>query len=643
MDKIDPEEYEKRVARITSLFSDIVRHSETQSLTRCPYKNKDDRCTASFGCRYKSPIKSDESLPQCDSDDLLDYRSAWDTHPESYEKMRQQLQETILNPDDPRITSAGTVSTVHKTLPAKVGKTLFDYADDFQLSVPSSCGRMGQCHECIIEITEGMESLCPKAETEAFLSESFRLACQSSVQHSDKNICFSVLSRSPQILTATQTATLDRDPTVIRKGNDVYYQDELIDQFRGGIFGLAIDLGTSTIVMELVNLQSCEAIYTCSFENPQRFGGSDVMNRISYDAGPFRGKLHRVLINTLNDKIFHIAEQTQIDRRMIYEIVLVGNPTMRDLFFNLDVQSIGQRPYKSSMEHAFLEGKRTTTAITSLTRKLRLAVNKNARVFGAPIIASHVGGDIVADLVTLDLAVQTGTVMLVDVGTNTEVVLKSGNRMVTASCPAGPAFEGGLVTFGMPGYEGAIESITYQEDQLTYQTIGDVKPTGICGSGLIDLLATLRRSEQMTPMGVFADKAQAFTVVPEPRITLSREDASHLAQAKAANYCGQYILMRSLGVTPESIDKLYLAGGFANYVDPESAIAIGFLAPVDTERIVKVGNSASQGAKELLLSQKKRQDIEKVIAQIEHIELETTADFFEIFVDGCQFKPMQFV
>jgi uncharacterized 2Fe-2S/4Fe-4S cluster protein (DUF4445 family) len=229
-------------------------------------------------------------------------------------------------------------------------------------------------------------------------------------------------------------------------------------------------------------------------------------------------------------------------------------------------------------------------------------------------------------------------------GTNTEVVIGHRGRTVAASCPAGPAFEGGLVKYGMAAYEGAIESVRLEngEPGIAYETIGGVAPVGICGSGLIDVLAELRRHGRMTEKGVFAEDRKLFelTLVPEHGITFSKEDASNLGQAKAANYCGQIILMRALGIDPGDVTRLYLAGGFANYVDVDNAVSVGLLAPVPVKRIVKVGNAALQGTREVLLSLTKRRDLEQRVRAIEHIELETTPDFFELFVDGCQFKPM---
>jgi len=193
----------------------------------------------------------------------------------------------------------------------------------------------------------------------------------------------------------------------------------------------------------------------------------------------------------------------------------------------------------------------------------------------------------------------------------------------------------------MQGQHGAIDHLRLENGAFVFTTLGEAAPVGICGSGLVDALAELRRHNLMSPKGAFADrKQQEWPLVREHGITLSRADISNLAQAKAANYCGQYIAMRHLGVAPTDIDRLFLAGGFANYLDVENAIAIGFLPPVAAERIEKIGNAAVQGAREALLSASRRRRIERFVREVEHIELETTPDFFEVFVEGCQFKPM---
>jgi len=673
MKKIDKAAYQERLDRITAIFKDMMAHATVQATYRCPYKNRFDECTARFGCRNQRKPRETGGLLVCGGDDKLDYRMAWETEEKPRERPDEYVggtgaaqsagkgatqsagkgatqppgsgSEASKQDRDPPGTDAatpnrGSVTEGTTTRPAVIGKTIFDYADDLAVQVPTSCFRNGICHECIVEIQDGMEGLVPRTEAESFLRENYRLACQARVADPDVDVTFSPLRRTPKILTVSKEKETLLEPMVSRQGDVVFYDGEEIDRFRGHLYGLAIDLGTTTVVMDFVDLETGRSAHLCSFENPQRFGGSDVMHRISYD-GSFEGELWNAIINAVNHEIMDWCERTGTARQEIYEIVVAGNSTMRDLFFRLDVQSIGQKPYKSLIENEYLAGERETTALTIGTRRLGLRANPKARVYGLPIIASHVGGDVTADLAAVDLAAQPGVSMLVDVGTNTEVVVAGNGRLVTASCPAGPAFEGGGITYGMPGYEGAIETLKWEEGRFAWSTIGDTAPQGICGSGLIDLLAELRRHGMMTPKGVFADRKQfEMTVVPESGITLSRQDASNLAQAKAANYCGQYIVLRTFGVAPGDVDRLFLAGGFANYVDVRNAIDIGFLAPVPEDRIVKVGNAAVQGAREILLSRSRRRELESLVKDIEHIELETTPDFFEVFVEACQFKPM---
>ena len=689
MKKIDKAAYQERLDRITAIFKDMMAHATEQATYRCPYKNRFDECTARFGCRNQRKPREDGGLFVCGGDDKLDYRSAWETEEAPHERAESgnstgrtaggtsaaepgAAEEGALKssagatnevesdaaesgaadtsgsgPDTSNVHTGGTrqpaggsVTDGTTTRPAVIGKSIFDYADDLAVQVPTSCFRNGICHECIVEIQQGMEGLVPRTKPESFLRENYRLACQARVIDPHVDIAFAPLRRTPKILTVTEEKETPLDPMVTRRGDDVFYDGEQVDRFRGHLYGLAIDLGTTTVVMDFVDLETGRSVHVCSFENPQRFGGSDVMHRISYD-GAFEDELWNAIINAVNHEIMDWCARTETARQEIYEIVVAGNSTMRDLFFRLDVQSIGQKPYKSQVENEYLAGERDTTALTIGTRRLGLRANPKAKVYGLPLIASHVGGDVTADLATVELAAQPGVSMLVDVGTNTEVVVAGNGRMVTASCPAGPAFEGGGIKYGMPGYEGAIETLRWEDGEFGWSTIGGAPPQGICGSGLIDLLAELRRHGMMSPKGVFSDRKQfEVAVVPWSGITLSREDASNLAQAKAANYCGQYIVLRTFGVAPGDVDRLFLAGGFANYVDVRNAIDIGFLAPVPEDRIVKVGNAAVQGAREVLLSRSRRQELEALVKDIEHIELETTPDFFEVFVEACQFKPM---
>ena len=521
-----------------------------------------------------------------------------------------------------------------------VGKTIFDYADALGVRVPTSCRRNGECHECIVEVRRGMEALSPPSEPEAFLRGNYRLACQARIVNPDADVEFVVLRRQPKILTHSIRRHVKLDPATVRRGDHVCFEDEPIDDYRGKIYGLAIDVGTTTVVLNLVDLETGRVLYTASFENPQRFGGSDVMYRISYDGGPYHGELHRAILSAVNFEIGDMARRLGFHRRVVSEAAVVGNATMRDIFFGLDVQSIGKRPYKSVTQRQMERGQRPTTALNVDAKDLGLRVFPKAPVYGGPLIGCHVGADVAADLLAVGMDEEEDVVMLMDVGTNTEVVVGNRHRMMAASCPAGPAFEGGQITYGMPGYDGAIESVQVTDGDVSYQTIGGVEAQGICGSGLVDLLAALRRAGLMSELGVFENGAGEFLFAPDKGMYLSRSDISGLAQAKSANYAGQYIVLRSYGAPLDKVGRLYLAGGFANYINVNNALGIGFIANLPPEKIMKVGNAALEGATIMLVSREMRRRIEEMARQVEHIELEMTPDFFDIFVEGCAFKPM---
>lgn len=527
-----------------------------------------------------------------------------------------------------------------KTIDLVSGKSLFDYADSLDVRVPTSCGRSGECHECIVEVKRGLDALTPPEDSEEFLRGNYRLACRARVQDTAADIEFAVLRRQPRILTESVGRDVEMAPLATRRGDDVFIGDERVDAYRGALYGLAIDAGTTTVVLNLVDLESGETIHTASFENPQKFGGSDVMHRITYDGGPYNGELQQVMLSSINFEIGDMSRRLGFHRRRIYDVVLVGNTTMRDILFRVDVQSVGERPYKSLIELAVEDGERDTTAINVTAKELGLRVFPQANVYSGPLIGCHVGSDVAADLLAIGMDETDETVMLVDVGTNTEVVVGNRHRLMSASCPAGPAFEGGEITYGMPGYEGAVETVEIVDGEARCKTIGGGQPQGICGSGLVDLLAELRRTGTMNQLGAFGDGSDRFYFAPESGMSVSRSDVSALAQAKSANYCGQRIVLRRYGVSAEDVSKLYLAGGFANYIDVANAVQIGFIADVPPERVAKVGNAALEGATIMLRSTRMRGVIEEMTSRIEHVELETTPDFFDIFVDGCMFEPM---
>ena len=526
--------------------------------------------------------------------------------------------------------------------PASPGRSLFDYADELAAVVPASCRRTGRCHECVVEIRRGESMLSAQTEAESFLRHGYRLACQAVVRGDDEDIEFTVLRRRLRILLGTGGGIEPTDPAVQVRHGVVHHGDEPLEPVRDHVLGLAMDLGTTTIVLELVDLRSGGTLAVSAFENPQRFGGSDVMTRISYDAA-IPGELRQAVRKALNHELRRLYSELGLDRREVYELVVVGNTTMRDLFFGLDVQPIGRRPFRSTTETAVREGRATTTTLTRQAHELGVLLHPRGRVWGGPIVACHVGADVAADLVAVGLVDGQGApgiTVLIDIGTNTEIVVGDGQRYVAASSPAGPAFEGGLISHGMPGAVGAIESIRPDGAGFGWRTIGDATPEGICGSGLIDLLAVLRQTDRMSPNGAFAGGSRTLTVVADPEITFSRADASQLAQAKASNAVAQELLLREAGIVPAQVDRVVLAGAFANSIDPAHAIEIGFLAPFPVERIHRAGNASIRGAAALLLSSSRRARLERFVQEIHHVELEAEPDFFDLFVDGCRFLPL---
>jgi uncharacterized 2Fe-2S/4Fe-4S cluster protein (DUF4445 family) len=204
------------------------------------------------------------------------------------------------------------------------GRTLFDFADQLAVQVPTSCGRNGVCHECIVEIQRGAEALSPRTGPEDFLRDNYRLACQAVIDNPEIDVEFTLLQRRPKILTTATASPCELDPHVVRAGDTVLYDGAAVDEYRGHLFGAAIDVGTTTMVIELVDLETGITACLASLENPQRFGGSDVMNRISYDSGRNRGELHKSIISALNRELKEMCKQLGIVRQEIYEVVVVG-------------------------------------------------------------------------------------------------------------------------------------------------------------------------------------------------------------------------------------------------------------------------------------------------------------------------------
>ena len=437
----------------------------------------------------------------------------------------------------------------------------------------------------------------------------------------------------------TSGQKLTPDPAVTREGDRILLDGVEIDRSTGPIHGLAMDLGTTTVVLRLLNLETGEVVADASFENPQRFGGSDVMARIQYDTEDGTKLLQRTLAGYLT----HAIEEFGVDPKSIYEMVVAANSTMRDLFFRLNVYSIGQNPYQSITELEMADGRRTTTSVVESAKRLLLPLHPKARVYGMPIISGHVGADAAACLLAVDLAHEERLVALMDIGTNTELILGNKHKILAASCPAGPAFEGGKISSGMPGLPGAIEKIIINADgSMRAHVIGNGPAEGICGSGLIDLLSELLRTGRMNNLGRFehGEEDIILEVKSDQPISFTESDVNELAQAKGANVAGLHVIFDKYGIRFEDIDVFYLAGGFGRHLNVASAKRIGLIPNIDDGKILQVGNAAIEGACMALLSRARRSELEALVKRVTHCRLETHPDFFNYFVEGCQFNPV---
>ena len=529
-------------------------------------------------------------------------------------------------------------------------RSLFDYAEAMSIDVPTSCRKQGKCKECMVEIVEGMDALSPIAEPERHLKGNFRLSCQTCVIAADGHVrCHTMRRGHMRIERHAFGLPLSNhefrlDPAVTRDGDRILIDGVEVERSNGPILGIAMDLGTTTVVLRLVDLETGELIADTSFENPQRFGGSEIMSRIAYDT-EHPGKL---LMRTLAGYLTHAIEGFPVDPKTIYEMVVVGNSTMRDIFFRQSVYSIGQTPYQSITEIEMVEGKRTSTSLSQTGLRSLLPIHPKARVYGAPIISGHVGADAAVCMLAVDLAHEERLVAVMDVGTNTELIVGNKHRILAASCPAGPAFEGGAIACGMPALDGAIESVAIVDDgSFRLGVIGDVSPQGICGSGLIDALSELLRTGRMNEMGRFEDEIRRVTLyhseAPDESkdIFLLESDVNELAQAKGANVAGLHAVFSSYGIDFDDIEVFYLAGGFGRHLNIEASKRIGLVPSLASSKIIQAGNTAIEGATIALLSKSKRQELEDMVKRVEHCRLETHPDFFNFFVEGCQFKPAE--
>ena len=467
-------------------------------------------------------------------------------------------------------------------------------------------------------------------------------------------------SIAPSVL-ATLPQALRDDPdgvtvTTFRPGGRAGGTRQVIAVERGDTtalkFGLAIDIGTTSVVTTLIELESGEQLASVSSLNPQSVYGGDLMSRIAFaqfNPGNLR-KLHTRIVGLLNQHVAEVCRESGVLAKWIYKAVIVGNTCMHHLVLGIDPSHVGLAPYAPVMRHA----------ATFSARDLLLKIAPEARVCFLPLVAGFVGADAVAVALATRLADSDALRIAVDIGTNGEVILGSRTRLMACSAPAGPALEGAQIRHGMRGAVGAIDRVTVDDD-IHIHTIGEAPPLGICGSGLIDLLAGLLGAGAIDWTGLIAMEtrdslpprlAARLVMHGEERqvivtrageagatadIVLTQDDVRQVQLAKGAIASGIAMLQRVAGVPDDRVEELLLAGGFGNYVSIASAVRIGLIPDLPASRIRYVGNAASLGAQLCLLSEAERARAAEVAGRIEHVSLAAHPDFEEIFVNAMNF------
>jgi len=411
--------------------------------------------------------------------------------------------------------------------------------------------------------------------------------------------------------------------------------------------GVAVDLGTTSVVVYLVDFSTAQVVDTAGAYNKQISCGDDVISRIIYakrDGG--LGRLQRLAVETINELLAELQERNRVELYEIHEVAVAGNTTMTHLLLGLDPRYLRQEPYIPTV----------SVPPKLVAGELGLRVNALARVHGMPAIGSYVGGDITAGVVSSGLYATDKLTVFIDIGTNGEMVLGNRDWLVACACSAGPAFEGGGVGCGMRATAGAVEDVWVDSRTLepTFRTVDGAAPRGICGSGLIDLVAELFMTGVIDKGGRFnrglatprvreGVSGHEYVVVWGDEsadgcdIAVSENDINNLLRAKAAVYAGVSTLCRSVGVDLADVEQFLIGGAFGQYIDVQKAVRIGLL-PVDPARIVSDGNTALRGARLLLLCPSRKAALmERARTRIRHIALAASPDFQDVFTDCLGF------
>ena len=421
----------------------------------------------------------------------------------------------------------------------------------------------------------------------------------------------------------------------------------------GQCYGVALDLGTTTLAAKLINLHSGEVCAVVSALNPQAMYGADVVTRLHHIMDQPEGleQLHTAIIEAVNTMLGQMAEAVRINLSHIYKVVLAGNTVMQHIALGIDPRQMGQKPYTPAFKGP----------ATVATSALGLDLNGSGVLYSMPNLASFVGGDISAGLAALNLDESDEIQLLVDMGTNGELVLGTHERLVCGSSPVGPAWEGGCISSGMRAANGAIERVEIEAGEVQCQTIGEEPPIGICGSGLVDAICAFLHVGLIAPSGRIMPPVEVGAslerglynrfkeleggervlvlhdgVAGRP-ITLTQADVRAVQLAKAAIAAGIVLLMKELGIEARHIAHVYMAGAFGNHLRGQDVVALGLVPDVAPEKISFIGNAALSGAEAVLRSRHVRKKAERIARRMTYIELADRPDFQETFVEKMTF------
>ncbi len=425
----------------------------------------------------------------------------------------------------------------------------------------------------------------------------------------------------------------------------------LIDIYPPGkhrIYGIAVDLGTSTVVLGLIDLVTSKVIEESTFTNPQIHIGPDILTRIHYaaESGGLK-RLQRLLVEGLNEEISRVAGRHGIEVSSIVGISAAGNTTMTHFFLGLDPYWICREPYIPAVN----------TPEILRAEEIGLNVNRCAPVLISPNVGSYLGGDLMAGIIASGMREQDRVSFLVDVGTNAEVIVGNNEWLMGCAGAAGPALEGGVASMGMMAGPGVIDRVSYDRDsgRFDISTINGGKPIGICGSGLLDLVAQMFVYGMIDLRGKFVVKncgkrlmnsggMDRFMLVPADisgtgrPLTLSQPDIDSLMRSKAAMYTILTTVSNIIGIPLGDIDRFYVAGTFGSYIDPRSAITLGMIPDLPVDSYVVLGNSSLKGAIKALVSLDARQELVRIREQLTYIELNVNQEFMNLF-SAAKFIP----